>query len=213
MKRVFLALDLPEHIKRQVELIAISMRDKIRSQECAKAKFVLMKELYHITLHFFGRLTQEQIDYLIHNFDENIDNIKGYEYTAELEKIGFFKGIKHSTPIRVVWIGVKIENFNHIITNTYSIIREFYNIFAKSLSNRTIKKTKQSMDIVPHVTIARVKSVSDLTSFIEIIKQLDKKLRMMNDLAKSFKIPSLVLYESKLTNSGPLYSVIKKWDL
>ncbi len=107
--------------------------------------------------------------------------------TCSIQGIGAFPNIKHC---RIFWVGVKKE-YNNIQKLAESIEKMLY-------KKKIINKINNNFH--PHITIARNKK--------------NKKINFKFDdtiFFGSFAIKNITLFSSQLTNSGPIYSVIKKY--
>jgi 2'-5' RNA ligase len=58
----------------------------------------------------------------------------------------------------------------------------------------------------PHITLCRVRRISDKSKFLEVVKGLDAS-------ESKFAIDSVSIIKSELSPSGPTYSIIKKIKL
>ncbi|RLG17327.1 RNA 2',3'-cyclic phosphodiesterase [Nanoarchaeota archaeon] len=85
--RCFLAIELPEHVKDQIEEFKKWVRGRV--------KFVEKKNL-HLTLRFLGDVDPNQVM-------KALEDVEFKPFTAKLEGIGFFPNERF---IRVIWIGV-----------------------------------------------------------------------------------------------------------
>jgi len=101
MKRVFIAINLPEEIKKEL----ISFQSKWLELPCRWTK----KENLHITLEFLGYLTDEELIELCQKTKEMASSKKAF--SIRLNKICY--GPPDKKPPRMVWaIGEKIKEFN-----------------------------------------------------------------------------------------------------
>jgi 2'-5' RNA ligase len=172
--RCFLGIPIPEELKKKVRTV-------IEKINVGGIKFVSPENL-HWTVKFFGELDEEQVK----KVKELMDSVEGRGMEIEVCGVGTFPSISY---VKVIWIGVKKgkEEFTDFLKEVNSKFRDLG------------KKT----DVVPHLTIGRVKFIRDKEKLMETIKNLDNvKLGKM-------KIDRLVLYESQLTPGGPVYRKIK----
>lgn len=142
-------------------------------------------EDYHITLKFLGEKNDNEIKEIINKLSQI--NFKSFELT--LDRIGFFP---NENFIRVIWVGTKEQEI-------YELQKK---IDYKLLELRIpIENKFQS-----HITIARVKDISNRKAFIESIGNLSVK-------NLCFKVDEFKLKKSVLTPKGPIYSDLAVFKL
>ncbi len=139
------------------------------------AKLTFTKN-FHLTLKFLGEITPAQAD----EIKKRLSNVKFAPFTAKLDGTGVFP--ENGTP-RVVWIGIEPRDI--ICELQKNIDETLHGMFSKEKSFQ------------PHITLARVKEVTD-KKFAEQIKKL--KIEPLSFEVKEFK-----LIESQLTSEGPVY--------
>ena len=172
--------------------IAIDLPNEIKSELIklqkqipeAKLKFV-EKENLHLTLIFLGELDNSQINSLKFKLKE----ISFKKFKANLGKIGVFPS---ESFIRVVWVGLEpAEMLKNLHNKIFNQIKNIGNIDKKFES---------------HITLARAKLINDKISFI-------KKLTLLNINPAEFTVNSFSLKKSTLTEKGPVYEEIAKFNL
>ena len=137
-------------------------------------------ENLHWTVKFLGEIGEKELE----EVKKKMDKIKGENLEIEVTGIGTFPS---SSRIRVIWIGVGEGNKEFT-----EFIRNINKMFG---SDEKLK---------PHLTIGRVKFVSDREKLIKTVEKLkDVNLGKM-------KVKKIVLYRSELTPQGPIYTEIKK---
>jgi len=143
-------------------------------------------ENLHLTLHFLGGLDKEQI--------EKIDNIlslivpKYHSFELKIKDFGAFPNLNQP---RVLYI-----NCQEINNNNLKKLREEI--------GEKIKKIGFKIDERPwqiHLTIARIK------------KPINLKLKNFEIPNLKFKVETIELMKSDLQKDGPIYSVIKSYNL
>ena len=147
-----------------------------------KGKHVEMENL-HITIKFLGELKDDNsISNIISrlSFIDNYNSIK-----IKLNGAGIFPS---KIKPRVVWIGV--------------ISKEFID-FMKNIDDALYPNFKRERNYVPHITIARVKALSD-----DNIKELGN-IGFIDEV----EIKKVSIFKSTLLPTGPVYSRIKTWVL
>jgi len=147
-----------------------------------KGKHVEIENL-HITIKFLGELKDDNsISNIISrlSFIDNYNSIK-----IKLNGAGIFPS---KIKPRVVWIGV--------------ISKEFID-FMKNIDDALYPNFKRERSYIPHITIARVKALSD-----DNIKELGS-IGFIDEV----EIKKVSIFKSTLLPTGPVYSRIKTWVL
>lgn len=138
------------------------------------------RENFHLTLKFLGEVSEE----LISDIEEIMIEVSNYVEPFYLILHGFGAFPSTSNP-RVLWIGVKDE------INALKILFDL-------LERRLVKKgfMKEEKPFSPHLTLGRVKGrdVSILGSF--------------SFSEKKVFVDEIILFESRLTQEGPIYNPI-----
>ena len=180
--RAFIAIDLPKDLKEQIA----QFQKELKKANVLKAKFV-EKENLHLALKFLGEISKEDVDKISEKLKEICKKCK--PFVLSLKGLGAFPTENF---VRVIWIGV--DNGS---------------IETKEL-NRQINKAlglKEGRDFIGHITLARIKAVSDKKKLAGIFEKYKEKE------FGSFQVKSIKLIESKLTREGPIYSVIEEFRL
>ncbi|UCG94985.1 MAG: RNA 2',3'-cyclic phosphodiesterase [archaeon] len=173
--RCFLGIPVPEELKKKIGKI-------IEKINVGGIKFVGPENL-HWTVKFFGDIREGQVD----RIKELMESVEGGDMEIEVRGVGTFPS---SSYVKVIWIGVGRgkEEFTGFLKEIGSVFSGF----------------GRKSEIVPHLTIGRVKFVRDREKLIGAVKNLED----VN--LGSMKIDKLVLYESRLTPEGPVYGELKK---
>jgi 2'-5' RNA ligase len=128
MKRLFIAIDLPDHIKDEIGMICYGLPG---------AKWI-EKDQIHLTLRFIGEVDEATFRDIISTLTDNIDQA----FSMRLKGIGFFPPRK--TP-RVLWVG--IENNPKL--------RHLRNKIENKLTLSDIEPDQRKF--LPHVSFARLR--------------------------------------------------------
>ncbi len=145
MRRVFIALKIPEYIRKEI----VSFRNKAYPNNHNFMWEPINK--LHITLKFIGDVENKKLDKII----DSLGFISNYKtLNCSLEKFGFF--YRNKEP-KILWLGVKIDPvLNEIVENI--------NIALERLS---VKKDERAYK--PHITLLRIKQKVQ-NNFIESFK-------------------------------------------
>ncbi len=177
--RVFAALPIPEAVISALTGVAGTLKKHYHRLKVIKPQGI------HITLLFFGELSEERIQpimEIMESPDLHIERIK-----ASLGPIGCFP--VRGNP-RVIYC--RIEAGKDQITAFYG---KFY-AMVKKLSGHYINNEK---DFIPHITLARNK-----------YERIDAGVfKHLPELKQSFTIDSFVLFQSILKPQGAEYRPLK----
>jgi len=184
-KRLFFAIDLPQSTIASAERLMETFRISPAAVGWVRAVNL------HITLKFLGDVPESNISALCDAVREPVSGVVGFRLT--IEGMGMFPN--QNRP-RVVWFGTGGD------TASLSTL--------ESLVTKNIQPLGYPADERPftaHITIGRVKSQ---TARGELI-------RMVHNNQKTFvgevPVDSLMLYESKLSPGGSIYSVVESFQL
>jgi RNA 2',3'-cyclic 3'-phosphodiesterase len=144
----------------------------------------------HITLKFFGETEENRIP-LICKILENVASVSA-DFTFSLNNLGIF-GSRYDP--RVIWIG--ITPFDEMA----SVMKTLRN----SLEKAGFESDRQN--IVPHLTLGRIKFLNDKTAFQKIIDE-------NRDLSSTeIRAGKFILFESILKKEGPVYLALQSFPL
>jgi len=143
------------------------------------------KENLHLSLKFLGEVSEEEIE----KIKKKLSEIKFKKLDVEIGKIGFFPDENY---IRVIWVDLiadELKKLNELVEKA---------MFALGFN--------EEKDFTSHITIARIKSIKNKDLLHEKLKKI--KLKKL-----SFKINKFSLIKSELTPRGPVYKIIKEFEL
>ena len=138
MKRLFIAVELPDEIKEKVHSLAEELPEE-------GVKRVEQQNI-HITLKFIGDFAENKIPEL----QSRLGSIKHGRFRCIAAGAGVFPSPDY---VKVVWAGVKCDGMN-----------ELASAIENSLEGLVAKETKSFSS---HATIARVKRRIDAKDFLE----------------------------------------------
>jgi len=176
MVRTFIAIDIED--ENVVQGIVSFQRELVKY-----GKFKIVKpENLHITLKFLGEVDPSKIGIIA----EVLDNIETDTFEICFRGLGCFP-----SPARpnVVWVGVSEDNSS--LLHIWSYIEDQLQKYGFQRERRGFK---------PHLTIARVKFISDRQGFRNLI------YRYRGFELGVQKVSSIKLKKSVLTPTGPVYS-------
>jgi 2'-5' RNA ligase len=183
--RIFIAINLDSEI---IEYLN-SLQNNFNASGL-KIKWVEKNNL-HITIKFLGFVSLNQIELLKPVLKEISNQFSPFLIQLSSD-VGVFPNFKMP---RIIWVGIK-EGRNEL-KELYDCIE--LNLFTKGFP-------REDKNFSNHITIGRVKFITDKNNFILLLKSINiKKL--------SQKVNSIELMESKLTPNGPIYSIAAKFPL
>ena len=143
-------------------------------EDVSKLKLV---NTFHLTLKFLGET--DKADEII----LALQKIKVPELKLTLTNIGVFPSESY---VRVIWVGLK-ENkqLMQLQKDIESALEPFH--------------FRKDFEFLPHLTLARVKFISNKQDFLERLKNI--KVEPKEIILKEFK-----LIKSELTKEGPVYT-------
>lgn len=182
--RCFLGIGLDEEVKDRVSKVKEGFKD-INTD----IKFVDDDNL-HWTVKFLGDLDQNEINRVEPVKDVTSDFTS---FNVELKGMGAFPSLDY---IKVIWVGAGDGG---------SKLKRLIEEVDSKLQSEGFEP--EDNEIVPHLTIGRMKSGRNkekVKSKIEGLK--GKRFGKMN-------INSIKLYKSELTPEGPIYDVLREFEL
>lgn len=184
-KRLFLALPIDP-----VEPSLEKMQQLKKLLRGYRIKWV-EKENMHLTLFFFGEVVTEKIPVLRALIRSSITNCKGFDYKVSAP--GLFKN-QHEP--RILWLGIDAPN-------ALFVLKQKIDETVKTLGFETDNKKFR-----PHLTMGRFAPKQT------ILPQLQAALNDQDLQNEIFCTANkVILFESKLTPNGPIYSEIEVFTL
>jgi 2'-5' RNA ligase len=184
MKRIFCAITIlpdKEFLEQFHEIQSQLRHERIKWVE---------EHNIHITLKFFGETEEERIPGIIGGLEEVAADTDAFSFS--LKKLGIFGS---SYDPRIVWVG--IEPYAELVTLMMRIRDRMMGIgFEPDRQN-----------LVPHLTLGRIKELKNKKSFHQIIDQ-HKEIASLE-----MKAMQILLFESILKKEGPVYLALKIFPL
>jgi 2'-5' RNA ligase len=139
--RVFVAVEIPEEIKKQI----YDLQREISSKE-AKVRWVAKKNL-HLTLVFLGELSEKKVE----EIKELLKSIKYKSFKVSVNEIGFFPDKQKP---RVVWVGLGPE-------------KDILDLQSKVDGELLSYSMDKDQSFKAHITIGRINEVKDKDKFFD----------------------------------------------
>ena len=190
-KRIFIAINLPEQIKKQLFDWELKLEQEYRLGEFRgrNVNWVIKNNL-HITLIFIGYATDEETYEIAKTIKEIAKKHQSFFINLESIILG-----PVNKPSRMFWVegekSAELASLQNDLENALSVRGEY---------------EKEVRGFKPHITLARFKS-SEIARKIKEQGMVDKKI--------NYQIPvdSIELMESHLSRRGPEYVVLESVSL
>ncbi len=183
MRRLFIAINLPENIKRQIENLVSQIKIDADIRWIAP-------ENWHLTITFLGYQPDEAIKLILESLKETAASFKTPE--IKFEKIIF--GPPNKSP-RMIWLTTAKETSQKL--STIKIYLE------NALIKNGVRFKKENREYNGHLTLARFPQT-------QITPKINTSHRYESTLA--FYATNLDLMESRLKKTGSEYEVLAKVD-
>ncbi|MEK6838057.1 MAG: RNA 2',3'-cyclic phosphodiesterase [Nanoarchaeota archaeon] len=170
--RAFVAVDLPEDVKNEL----VNAQKQLSPTAAAAARISLVKD-FHLTLKFLGDVTPAKVEVV----KSCLSSVRFKSFQAAIGGIGVFPSESY---VRIVWAGVEPED---------DVVK-----LQKLVDNALEKEVQKEKGFKPHLTLARVKFVSDKNVFLQQLHQIKVK-------GVKFAVDALKLKKSTLSREGPVY--------
>ena len=182
--RAFLAVDPSQEVLNEVVII----QDRFKKTVRGDIRWV-RPEGIHLTLKFFGYVSEKDIANISEVVKNNIVNIK--PFMLNIRRVGVFPSINRA---RVLWLGID-GDIDVLIKLQKSIDTELQK-YGFEMENRPFS---------PHLTLARIKEPKGLIGLAKIMEKSEEYT------AGSFTIDGLNLFKSTLTPKGAIYTKLENF--
>ncbi len=184
MKRTFIAIKIP--LTKNISEIYNRIKVELKDE---KVKWVEEWNM-HITILFLGDTYENDMEKIC---DELSLNMKSFNsFLLKVTSVGVFKNVYNP---KALWLGVE-ESKN---------LKELYEVIAETIIPLGLKVQKK--DFKPHITVGRTKFINDKNNLKNLIKDLKE------EEIDEIKISDVYYYESILTSKGPVYNVIREFNM
>jgi len=184
--RIFIAINFPEEIKRELE--------KFQSRWPELPIRWVKPENLHITLAFLGYLTDEELVEILRITKEVTS--RHQPFSINLTKICY--GPPKKTPPRMIWVeGEKSKD----LANLQLDLEKFLT------SSRKIKFETEERSFTSHITLGRLRQ----WEFRQI--EPEERPNVETDISLSFEVSSIEVMESFLKRTGPEYEILERAEL
>ena len=182
--RIFIALELPEEVKK--EILKIQRRLVIKD---AKIRW-MSKENTHLTLKFLGGVEESLMPNIYETMDRASKSLNSFQ--LNLSNAGLFPN--RGRP-KIIWAGIGGST------------SELESLAEKcDFAMHRIGFERENRKFKPHVTIGRIKSLSDA-------EDLSQRLNDLEVGPIEFKAAKINIIKSDLTSSGAVYTLLNSINL
>lgn len=183
MMRLFLAIDIPAGIRKQVAAARAELARGVRG-----VKWVEDHNL-HLTMKFLGEVPDTQVDDIIAAIRSALLPYPGFR--LEVGFPGFFPNNRNP---RVIWLEIK--------GNTENALGIGRAIDGSLLPFGFEEDNRRQL----HLTLGRVRSDTSTDDLIRNAKEFKGFPERL-----VFEVNEVALYRSQLTSSGPIYTLVEKF--
>jgi len=182
LARCFLAVSLPHSVKEEVD-------DFVKSNQHRWVGYRLIApNNWHLTLHFYGSLSETDIEQVKKSLPNALQNINAFELT-----LGGFGGFPKKEHPHVLWIGVSKGSRE---------LNSLKNLLNDLLVDLNLKIEKRKFH--PHLTIARIKNQRTPVSALESLYFEGKQVACVKEI---------VLFRSELKSDAAQYTPLARFQL
>jgi 2'-5' RNA ligase len=186
--RVFIAIDIDEQILRALKDLQSQLQDKADIKK-GDVKWV-RPELMHLTLKFLGEIKDKEIVQVCTIIETVVARHSGFD--LDVESVGHFGGRN----ARLLWVGTGEGNEQ---------LKQLQEDIEEQLAQAGWPK--ENREFTGHMTLCRIRNT-----------KAGSKMSQLSQEYKEYEIgttpvDSVVVYESQLTPSGPIYTAIGTYKL
>lgn len=185
MIRSFLAIELPETIRRKIGEVQKELK-----LSHADVRWVNPENI-HLTLKFFGNIDESRIDPIAKSLEGLIQTTSAF--SLSIRGMGSFPHFKNP---RVIWMGLK-EGKEVLVALQEKVDGEL----------KKIGFEPEERDFHPHLTLGRAKSSRGRD---ELIGRMEK---YQEEEFGNIRVERIVLLQSVLKPSGPVYTLLREIKL
>lgn len=182
--RVFVALEIPEEVRRAVEELTGKLKPTCRGARWARAAGM------HVTLKFIGEVPSEKVEQIRTELAAVCAARDFGSVELKFRNVGFFPSARHP---RVFWAGIEASG------NLAELAAEVEGRM------ETLGIPRERRAFHPHLTLARFDSENGLPELREAIEQFGA-VELGATRANEFQ-----LYQSRLERGGAVYSKLESY--
>lgn len=183
--RTFIAIEIPEEIKRQMAEVQARLRNAAIDASWPRPEGI------HLTLKFLGEVAEALLPDITRALQGSVKGINPFR--LEIAGTGAFPNARNA---RVVWIGLSGE-------------LEKLGLLQAAVENEMVRAGLEREDrpFKPHLTLARIKYVRSKDSLQKALEQ-EKDVRLAG-----FDVKAVSLMKSELKRTGAEYTELARVEL
>ena len=186
--RVFIAIDIDEQTLKALKNLQSQLQDKADIKK-PDVKWV-RPELMHLTLKFLGEIKDNQIIEVC-RIVETVAS-RNIRFDLDFESVGHFGGRN----ARLLWVGTGQGNEQ---------LKQLQEDIEEQLAQAGWPK--ENREFTGHMTLCRIRNT-----------KAGSKMALLSQAYKEYEISttpvdSVVVYQSQLTPSGPIYTALGRYEL
>lgn len=182
MLRTFLAIELPESIRKRIG----EVQRELKSSR-ADVRWVSPQNI-HLTLKFFGNIEESEIDPIAQSIEEPVRTTS--PIFIMVRGMGAFPGLKNP---KVIWVGLHDEG-KVLVSLQKRLEGELEKIGFPS----------EGRPFHPHLTLGRMRSNQGKD---ELVKGME---RHREEEFGNFQAERVILFKSDLKPEGPIYTALRE---
>jgi 2'-5' RNA ligase len=189
--RVFIAIELPSLIRRQIKEHIDQLRSRFPHVRASWSR----EDNLHLTLKFLGEIPISRIPALSESCSEAIEQIEPFDLTVR--GCGTFPA--HGKP-KVLWIGIEDTDAEAQTSPLHKLHAAVENSCAAFGFEREVRPYH------PHLTIARIREANDSRVLAEHHRQTEFA-------TPTFTVSQIVVFSSQLSKEGSRHSPLSRHEL
>lgn len=181
--RCFIAVDIPESVKRKIETNFSSVRKRAPDLKWVETKNI------HITLKFLGEVNERKLPQI----EDALRKIAASTPPFQIQ-IGSPGSFNAGGGIRVLWLGIQSgqDSLAHLAAKIEDAMHK-------------VGFKRERREFKAHLTLARSRKHGPKIRF--------SQLGIPESKYPPFTVSEIILYKSTLTPQGPIYEKLKKFAL
>lgn len=189
MKRVFIAINLPEEVKKELEGLERKITAMFPEEAGRGIIKWVRKDNLHLTLLFVGSVKDEEIPRICEIIKEAVQGWKPFSLT--LERVCY--GPPNKMPPRLIWVELEKSKDAECLVK----------ILKQKMSEQGVLRKIENRPFTSHITLGRIRAWQWRAIAPEERPEIEK------EVALQFNVSSVEVMESKLKRTGAEYTILK----
>lgn len=184
--RLFVSVDLPPSLSEAVAAVQDEFRHTgLRLTDPTQA---------HFTLTFLGDTDPERVDEIHSAIEAAVDTANVDPFDCTIGGLGVFPSIEYIT---VIWAGVREDRGATELTRLHDALETKLTALGFETDDH---------EFTPHITLARMNDARSKSQIQQVVRETDPTIG-------TFRVETVRLTESRLTEEGPQYETVAEVDL